>query len=184
VLKPALAARTTTIKPIKSEEQFPSNVKFLLRKKYTRMGWVGGAVQTKKNSQAVGRKFCYLMMHPEAPLWEGITNFIIPFLQPTRVGPTFIDNTPQLDFFFILYISGLFLCRIMPLEWASDERKYETGWVPYFLIALLLLFYPNFYLYLVVPIDIRAKSFDSLSEFEAPHRTHVDGGRWRKFCIG
>ncbi len=37
--------------------------------------------------------------------------------------------------------------------------KYETGWVPYFLIALLLLvLYPNFYLFLVVPIDIRADS--------------------------
>jgi hypothetical protein len=57
------------------------------------------------------------------------------------------------------------------------ERKYETGWVPYFLIALLLVLYPNFFIFLVVPIDIRAKSFESLSEFEAPLMTHVDGGR-------
>jgi hypothetical protein len=42
VLKPALGAcTTTTVKPIKSKEQFPSNVKFLSRKKYTRMG-LGG----------------------------------------------------------------------------------------------------------------------------------------------
>jgi hypothetical protein len=56
------------------------------------------------------------------------------------------------------------------------ERKYETGWVPYFLIAVLLVLYPNLCLFFVVLIDIKGKSFESLSEFEAPLRMHVDGG--------